>query len=119
VSTIGSAKLLAVGAAWRLTGAGPAGRTLVRAARGGGETERTLAGMMLVQAGDRSVPVLVEAIMAGPGSAALVTVLGSIGTDAARDALARVCRTGPSPAAAAAAEALRTFDEIRDNREDV
>jgi hypothetical protein len=45
-------------------------------------------------------------------------VLGSIGTDAARDALARVCRTGPSPAAAAAAEALRTFDEIRDNRED-
>ena len=118
MSTTGSAKLLAVGAAWRLTGAGPAGRRLVRAARGGGETERSLAGMMLVQAGDRSVPVLVEAIMAGSGSAALVTVLGSIGTEAARDALARVCRAGPTSAAAAAAEALRTLEEIRNHRED-
>jgi len=118
VSTTGSAKLLAVGAAWRLTGAGPAGRRLVRAARGGGETERSLAGMMLVQAGDRSVPVLVEAIMAGSGSAALVTVLASIGTDGARNALARVCRTGPPSAAAAAAEALRTLEEIRNHRED-
>jgi hypothetical protein len=118
VSTTGSAKLLAVGAAWRLTGAGPAGRRLVRAARGGGETERSLAGMMLVQAGDRSVPVLVEAIMAGSGSAALVTVLASIGTDGARNALARVCRTGPPCAAAAAAEALRTLEEIRNHRED-
>ncbi|HVH23453.1 MAG TPA: hypothetical protein VNA11_13445 [Pseudonocardia sp.] len=118
MSTTGSAKLLAVGAAWRLTGAGPAGRRLVRAARGGGETERSLAGMMLVQAGDRSVPVLVEAIMAGSGSAALVTVLASIGTDGARNALARVCRTGPPCAAAAAAEALRTLEEIRNHRED-
>lgn len=118
MSTAGSAKLLAVGAAWRLTGAGPAGRRLVRAARGGGETERSLAGMMLVQAGDRSVPVLVEAIMAGSGSAALVTVLASIGTDGARNALARVCRTGPPCAAAAAAEALRTLEEIRNHRED-
>ena len=118
MSTTGSAKLLAVGAAWRLTGAGPAGRRLVRAARGGGETERSLAGMMLVQAGDRSVPVLVEAIMAGSGSAALVTVLASIGTDGARNALARVCRTGPPSAAAAAAEALRTLEEIRNHRED-
>jgi hypothetical protein len=117
VSTIGSAKLLAVGAAWRLTGAGPAGRRLVRAARGGGETERTLAGMMLVQAGDRSVPVLVEAIMTGPGSAELVTVLASIGTKAARHALARVRRTGPPSAAATVAEALRTLDETPDNRD--
>jgi hypothetical protein len=63
--------------------------------------------------------VLVEAIMAGPGSAALVAVLASIGTDAARNALARVCRTGPPSAVAAAAEALRTLEEIRNHREDV
>ena len=112
-----SAKLLAVGAAWRLTGVSAAGHALVTAVQTGGETERTLAGMLLVQAGDRSVPVVTNAILAGPAPADLVDVLASIGTDDAREALHRVSQT-PPPAVTpttrdAAAEALRTLDEIR------
>lgn len=112
-----SAKLLAAGAAWRLTGVPAAGHTLVTAVTTGGETERTLAGMLLVKAGDRSVPVVTEAVMAGPGRAELVDVLVSIGTDDARAALVRVAQAPPAavpPATRdAAEEALRTLDEIR------
>lgn len=112
-----SAKLLAIGAAWRLTGVSAAGDALVTAVTAGGETERTLAGMLLVQAGDRSVPVVTDAILACPEPADLVDVLVSIGTDDARAALLRVSQSPPPavpPATSdAAAEALRTLDEIR------
>lgn len=112
-----SAKLLAVGAAWRLTGVSAAGDALVAAVTTGGETERTLAGMLLVKAGDRSVPVVTDAIMTGPEPADLVDVLVSIGTDDARAALLRVSQAPPPavrPATRnAAAEALRTLDEMR------
>jgi hypothetical protein len=117
VGAAASAKLLAVGAAWRLTGVSAAGHALVTAVTSGGENERTLAGMLLVQAGDRSVPVVADAILAGPGPADLVDVLASIGTDEARAALLRVSQS-PPPAVPpttrdAATEALRTLDEIR------
>ena len=112
-----SAWLLAVGAIWLLTGAAAAGRALTRAVIDGGEDERTLAGMLLVRAGDRSVPVVTEAILSGRGSTALIDVLASIGSQAARDALVRVSRAAPpavDPAvAAAAAEALRTLDQVQ------
>jgi hypothetical protein len=117
VGAAASAKLLAIGAAWRLTGASAAGNALVTAVATGGETERTLAGMMLVKAGDRSVPVVTDAILTGPAPADLVDVLVSIGTDDARAALLRVSQTPPpavpAPTRDAAAEALRTLDEIR------
>lgn len=112
-----SARLLAAGAAWRLTGASAAGDALVAAVTTGGETERTLAGMLLVKAGDRSVPVVTDAIMAGPECADLVDVLVSIGTDDARAALVRVSQASPPAVPSAtrdsAAEALRILDEIR------
>jgi hypothetical protein len=117
VGAAASAKLLAVGAAWRLTGVSAAGDALVAAVTTGGETERTLAGMLLVKAGDRSVPVVTDAIMTGPEPADLVDVLVSIGTDDARAALLRVSQAPPPavrPATRnAAAEALRTLDEMR------
>jgi hypothetical protein len=117
VGAAASAKLLAVGAAWRLTGVSAAGAALVAAVTTGGETERTLAGMLLVKAGDRSVPVVTDAIMTGPEPADLVDVLVSIGTDDARAALLRVSQAPPPavpPATRhAAAEALRTLDEVR------
>jgi hypothetical protein len=112
-----SARLLVVGVIWLLTGAAAAGRALTRAITDGGENERTLAGMLLVRAGDRSVPVVTEAILSGCGSPALIDVLASIGSEAARDALARVSRAA-APAvdpvvAAAAADALRTLDQVQ------
>jgi hypothetical protein len=117
VAAIASAWLLAVGAVWLLTGAAAAGRALTRAITDGGEDERTLAGMLLVRAGDRSVPVVTEAILSGRGSTALIDVLASIGSQAARDALVRVSRAA-APAvdpvvAAAAAQALRTLDQVQ------
>jgi hypothetical protein len=127
VAAIASAWLLAVGAVWLLTGATAAGRALTRAITDGGEDERTLAGMLLVRAGDRSVPVVAEAILSGRGSTALIDVLASIGSEAARDALVRVSRAAApavDPAvAAAAAEALRTLDQVqgreRGNSQDI
>jgi hypothetical protein len=117
VAATASAWLLAVGAIWLLTGAAAAGRALTRAVTDGGEDERTLAGMLLVRAGDRSVPVVTEAILSGRGSTALIDVLASIGSQTARDALVRVSRAA-TPAvdpvvAAAAAEALRTLDQVQ------
>lgn len=111
-----SARLLAVGATWRLTGLPSAGNALVTAATTGDETERTLAGMLLVQAGDRSVPVLTGAILAGRAPVDLVDVLASIGTAEARAALLGVSQAAPPAVApgtaAAAAAALTTLDEI-------
>jgi hypothetical protein len=127
VAAIASAWLLAVGAVWLLTGATAAGRALTRAITDGGEDERTLAGMLLVRAGDRSVPVVAEAILSGRGSTALIDVLASIGSEAARDALVRVSRAAApavDPAVAAApAEAQRTLDQVqgreRGNSQDI
>jgi hypothetical protein len=120
VGAAASAKLIAIGAAWRLTGASAAGTALVTAVTTGDETERTLAGMLLVRAGDRSVPVVTDAILTGPAPADLVDVLVSIGTDDARAALLRVSQSPPPAVPAttsdAAAEALRTLDEIRRQR---
>lgn len=117
MSAASSAGLLAVGATWQLTGLAAAGNALVRAATTGGDTERTLAGMLLVRAGDRSVPLLTEAVRAGPAAVDLVDVLASIGTDEARAALVGIARASPpavaTDTAEAAGAALRTLDEVR------
>ena len=111
MSAAGAARLLAAGAAWRFFGAAPAGRALVGALAADDETERTVAGMALARAGDRSAPLLTEALLAGSAPDLLVDVLASIGTDAARSALRRVAQGVPG-AAESAARALRTLDEI-------
>jgi hypothetical protein len=116
VRAIRAARLLAAGAAWRLTGAAAAGKALVNAVVSGDETEQTVAGMLLVRAGDRSVPPLTEALLAGGSPDGPVEVLASIGTDAAKRALRRVAEaTEPdvgTPSRESAAQALRTLDEI-------
>jgi hypothetical protein len=111
-----SAGVLAAGATWRLAGIPAAGRALVAAATTGGENERTLAGMLLVRAGDRSVPVVTAAILDGATGRELPDVLGSIGTDRARAALVTLARDAPltPQVRTAAAEALATLDAIRD-----
>jgi hypothetical protein len=118
VGVAASAKLFAAGAGWRLAGVPTAGRTLLTAVATGAENEKTLAGMFLVQAGDRSVPLLTEAILAGGNDRALLDALASIGSDQARTALVTIAR-GTQAAVTpqtreAAVEALRTLDAIRD-----
>jgi hypothetical protein len=78
--------------------------------------------VLLVKAGDRSVPILTEAMLTDRPAADLVNVLASIDTPDARTALADVARA-PAPAVApettaAATEALRTLDQIRRQDDD-
>jgi hypothetical protein len=112
-----SAKVLAAGAAWRLTGLGPAGRMLVGSVSRGGENEQTLAGMLLVQAGDRSVPLVAGALATGSTAPELVDVLASIGTDSARAALEQAAVAAPPDIAGSARKALRDLDEIHRHRD--
>lgn len=108
-----SARVLATGAAWRVAGLTWAGRSLIDAFVHGDDDERTLAGMSLVQAGDRSLPLVVEAIAAGSDQVELVDVISSIGTDDARQALTQLTESGDPATTAAAESALHDFDEIR------
>src|SRR5947199_9282623 len=98
MSAAGAARLLAAGAAWRFFGAAPAGRALVGALAADDETERTVAGMALARAGDRSAPLLTEALLAGSPPDPLVPVLASLRTDAARSPLPRAAQAGPGTA---------------------
>ena len=108
-----SARVLATGAAWRVAGMAWAGRNLIDAFVRGNDDERTLAGMSLVQAGDRSLPLVVEAIASGSDPVELVDVISSIGTDDARNALTRLTDSADPATTAAAVSALQDFDEIR------
>jgi hypothetical protein len=72
--------------------------------------------MLLVKGGDRSVPVVTEALLTGRAGAELVDVLASINTADARAALVRIAQA-PTPDVApqardAASEALRTIAQI-------
>lgn len=109
-----SAKVLAAGATWRLTGLRAAGGALVDAVRDGDESARTIAAIELVKAGDRSVPMVTEAALTTPHPEVLVDVLASINTERSRTALTRVAEapTVAEPTRTAAATALRTLDEI-------
>jgi hypothetical protein len=116
MGAVRSVRVLAAGATWRLTGLASAGDALLDAVAHGEETDRTLAEMLLVRAGDRSVPLVADAVLSGRGDADLVDVLASIDTTDARAALARMAQAPPSTVPArvplAAAEALRTLDQI-------
>ena len=107
-----SAKVLAAGSAWRLTGRAAAGRRLVGAINHGGEDEQTIAAVFLTRAGDRAVPLIREGLAADAPSPTLIDILGSIGTGTARVELQRVVVSGSRDLAEAARQALLTLDEI-------
>ena len=117
MGTAASVGLLAVGAAWRLTGAAAAGHALVTAATTGNEPDQALAKMLLVKAGNRSVPIVTRTLLADPAATGLVEVLASIGTEEARKALLQLSHAPPQHRDAAT-QALRTLDEIRRRTDD-
>jgi hypothetical protein len=122
VGTTTSVGLLAVGATWRLTGAAAAGRALVTAATTGSGNDQILAKMLLVKAGNRSVPIVTRTLLAEPSATGLVEVLASIGTEEARKALLELSHASPAAVTPhhrdAAAQALHTLDEIRPRDDD-
>jgi hypothetical protein len=111
VGAASSAKVLATGSAWRLTGHAAAGRRLVRAVNRDDEDARAIAAMFLTRAGDRSVPLIREGLAAQTPSPVLLDVLAGIGTERARSQLRVVAEDG-GDLAGAAREALRALDEI-------
>ena len=74
-----SAGVFAAYGAWRITGLSCAGRTLVGALASPDETNRTVAGILFVRAGERSVPLLREALARGQAVPLALRLLGDIG----------------------------------------
>ena len=71
--------LFLVNAIWRITGFRGAGRELVRALGSKNSDECTVAGMFLVQAGERSKPLLHEALQRREHVAMILRILADIG----------------------------------------
>lgn len=100
-----SARLLAEGVLWRRLGLSRAGAALVRALDGD-EQERLVAGMGLVQAGERSVDVLESALHRRTATVTIVHVLADIGGVRARCVLDRIAGSAAGDAAALARQVL-------------
>ncbi len=110
---LSTTKLLAAGAMWRLFGVASAARALLDGVSSGDEEEMALAGILLVQAGDRSVTPVGQRIAdrAAPGE--LFDVLVSIGSGTARTELEALSATSRTDVRVAARAALAQLDEIR------
>ena len=95
---------------WRRMGQDAAGERLLETLESDDEQTRALAGMGLVQAGERSVDLIESAIEQGTASSQAVRLLADIGGDRARSILEAAAARGPS--ADAATEALDLLDRI-------
>ncbi len=102
--------LLARHAAWRLTGSDAAGRGVVRALSSDDPTTRTIAGTLLARAGERSRPLLREALAARHALPMVLPILADIGDQESRPALQALMRDPDATVAGAAREALRVLD---------
>jgi HEAT repeat protein len=105
-----AARLFALGALWRGAGVESAGRALVKALESNDENLRTIAGMMLVKAGRRSVPLLQDALARRESLPMALSVLADLGDPSCETAF-RAFASDPDPKVAAAArEALRVLE---------
>lgn len=104
--------VFATGGLFKL-GVGAAGRSLVETVGKADEQASTLAGMMLVQAGRRSVLLLIEALRAGNTTPALATILGDLGGPEAEAELRRLAGNGDGPLVEAAQRSLKDLEQIR------
>ena len=89
MSVAGQIGLVAAGLAWRTLGLKSAGRTLLQGLEGD-ESERTLSGMALVQAGELSVSLIEEHLRSAEPSKMIVRVLIDIEVSASRELLRRI-----------------------------
>ena len=104
-----TAGVLAYRTLWNTARVRSAGRALVRALGSEDETVRSLAGMSLIQAGERSEPLLVEALGRRENLPLVLQVLADIGDPSAEPVLERFT-DDPDPAVSRAArDALRTL----------
>jgi len=103
-------RLFALGALFRSARLESAGRALVKALGEGDENLRTIAGMMLVKAGRRSVPLLQDALARRQSLPMAIAVLGDLGDPSCEPGL-RALTSDPDPKVATAArDALRALE---------
>lgn len=104
-----SAAVFSAYAVWRATGSARAGAVLADALASSDETNRTAAGVLLVRASTRSLPLLRENLKRGVAVALSLRLLGDIGAgEAVRDIEPFVNSSDPA-IARAAADALKAL----------
>jgi len=96
-------------ALWRTAGLRSAGRALIKALASEDETVRTMAGMSLVRAGERSEPLLEEALDRRESLPLVLQILADIGDPSIAPELERFTSDRNPEVARAAQEALRTL----------
>ena len=95
------------------TGLRPAGRALVRALGSEHEDVRAVAGMSLVQSGERAEPLLEEAARRRENLPLVLTILGDIGDPKSEPLLERYTDDEDPEVARSAREALRVLHTQR------
>lgn len=96
-------------AIWRATGLRLAGRALVRALGHKDEDLQTIAGMLLVQAGQRAEPLLEEALLRREALPMVLTVLADLGDRRFEPQLRQFAHDRDPKVAEAAEDALRAL----------
>lgn len=111
-----AARLFAANAVWRSTGLRSAGRVLVDALGSPDEDARTIAGILLVRAGGRSEPLLLEAAGRRECLPMALAVLGELGDPAVEPVLAGYLDDPDPEVAEAARNALEILRLARRER---
>jgi hypothetical protein len=112
-----SLRVIGAGLFFRATGAEGAGYTLLDAFSGDDEQEKTLAGISIVKAGERSVELIEKARLSGRLTPDVVRLLADIGGPRSRALLSEIS-TDDGPIAEAAAQSLEVLDEIETLEDD-
>lgn len=107
MSPVRVAALFAVNTVWRITGAESAGRVLMKALASPDPSARMVAGILLVRAGKRSVPLLREAIERGINLPQTLLMAGDIGAKSLEPDLHKFVDHPDPSVAKAAADGLR------------
>ena len=105
-------RVIAAGTYWRLFGSRRAGETLLRAAAGGDEQNRMLAGMSLVKAGRRSFDLIQKRIVSGQASPTLVRLLPDIDATRARVVLEEILTGESNEITEAARQSIELLDRM-------
>lgn len=106
-----SAAVLASYGTWRATGSPRAGAAVARALGSADETNRTAAGILLVRAGPRALPLLRENLRRGVAVPMTLRLLGDIGGPEARAEIDAYLGHADPAVARAAAEAMQAADQ--------
>ena len=116
MSAASSIGLISAGVIWRTLGLRTAGQALVRATSSGDDQLRTLGGMLLVQASERSIGLVQGAADSGDLNSTLIAVLGDIGGARSKEALTDIVEAGGRHAedAATSLELLARIEELED-----